>query len=91
MEDHIKPAGKRAGIVKRIGWHVFRHSYATLLKYHGADVKVVQELLRHSTSRVSLDVYTQATTPAKREAQSGITSLLLPSVTASLPEAVVNG
>ena len=42
MEKHIRPAAHRAGIAKRIGWHVFRHSYATLLKYHGADVKVVQ-------------------------------------------------
>jgi integrase len=61
------------------------------LKDHGVDVKVLQELLRHSTSGVSLDVYTQAMTPAKREAQSGITSLLLPSVTASVPDTRVSG
>jgi integrase len=84
MEDHVRPAGKRAGITKRIGWHTFRHSYGTLLKHYGADVKVVQELLRHSTSKVSLDVYTQAMTPAKREAQSSITSLLLPCATSAL-------
>jgi integrase len=46
------------------------------MKDNGEDVKVVQELLRHSTSRVSLDVYTQAMTPAKREAQSRITRVL---------------
>jgi integrase len=75
MERHIRPAASRAGITKRIGWHVFRHSYATLLKYHGADVKVVQELLRHANSRTTLDVYTQAVTPAKREAQSKIVQM----------------
>jgi len=71
-----RPAGKRAGIAKCVGWHMFRHGYATLLKHHGADVKVVRELLRHSTSRVSMDVYTQAMTPAKRDAQTNITRLL---------------
>jgi integrase len=30
LTDHIKPAAKRAGI-GNIGWHTFRHAYATLL------------------------------------------------------------
>ena len=30
LTDHIKPAAKRAGI-GNIGWHAFRHAYATLL------------------------------------------------------------
>ena len=45
-------------IVKHIGWHTFRHSFATLLKANGEDVKVVQESLRHANSRITLDVYT---------------------------------
>jgi hypothetical protein len=52
---------------------------ATLLKGHGMEVKVLQELLRHSTSKVSLDVYNQAMTPAKRLAQGLITGMLSPS------------
>jgi integrase len=79
MENYIQPAAKRAEIAKHIHWHIFRHSMATLLKDHGTEVKVLQELLRHSTSKVSLDVYTQAMTPAKRLAQSFITGMLLPS------------
>jgi site-specific recombinase XerD len=97
MEDHIKPAAKRAGITKRIGWHIFRHSVATLLNHNGADVKTLQELLRHSTSKLSLDVYTQAMTPAKRNAQSGITRVLnlglgnlAPDGPTSLPDANVS-
>jgi integrase len=27
-----RPAAKRAGIIKRVGWHTFRHTFATLLK-----------------------------------------------------------
>ena len=29
---HLQPAVKAAGIQGRIGWHIFRHTYATLLK-----------------------------------------------------------
>jgi integrase len=80
MENHIRPAAQRAGISKRIGWHTFRHSYATLLKANGEDVKVVQESLRHASSRITLDVYTQAVTPAKREAQRKVVEMIRPSV-----------
>jgi integrase len=55
MRDHIQPLARRLGISKRIGWHTFRHTFSTLLKSNGEDVKVVQELLRHSTSRMTLD------------------------------------
>ena len=41
-----------------------RHSYSTLLRAVGADVKVMQEPLRHSTIRVTLNTYTQAVTGA---------------------------
>jgi integrase len=52
----MRPAVKRAGISKRVGWHTFRHSFATLLKANGEDVKVVQEALRHANSRITLKV-----------------------------------
>jgi integrase len=74
----LRPAVKRAGIAKRVGWHTFRHSFATLLKSNGEDVKVVQEALRHANSRVTLEVYTQATTPAKRKAQSKVVQMIRP-------------
>jgi integrase len=61
-----------------IGWHTFRHSYATQLKANGEDVKVVQESLRHANSRITLDTYTQALTPAKRQAQTKVVRMILP-------------
>jgi hypothetical protein len=35
----------------------------------------MQELLRHASSRVTMDTYTQAVTAQKREAQSGVVRL----------------
>jgi integrase len=72
LRRHIRPAADRCGIKKPIGCHTFRHSYATHLKANGEDVKVVQESLRHANSRITLDTYTQALTPAKREAQTKV-------------------
>jgi len=52
--------------------HTFRHTYSTLLHANGEDPKVVQELLRHSSIKVTMDVYTQAVTATKRKAQSRV-------------------
>jgi len=78
LRRHIRPAAERCHITKPIGWHTFRHSYATLLKANGEDVKVVQESLRHANSRITLDTYTQASTPAKRQAQTKVVRMILP-------------
>jgi integrase len=76
MRYHIKPVVKELGIDKSVSWHTFRRTYATLLKANGEDVKVVQELLRHGSSRVTLDVYAQAQMPAKRAAQQKIVAMV---------------
>jgi len=68
---------EKLGITKRIGWHTFRHTYSTLLRAVGADLKVMQELLRHSTIRVTLDTYTRAVTAAKRTAHTAVVSLIV--------------
>lgn len=65
---HLRPALKAANVTGKVGWHTFRHSYATILKSHGEDVKTVQELLRHANSSVTLNVYAQAVTETKRSA-----------------------
>jgi len=62
--------------------------YATHLKANGEDVNVVQESLRHANSRITLDTYTQALTPAKREAQTKVVKMILPE---RIQTAVVGG
>ncbi len=78
MSKHIRPAAKLAGITKHVRWHVFRHSFATLLKGNGEDVKTVQESLRHADSKVTLDVYTQGLMPVKRAAQRKVIEAIGP-------------
>jgi integrase len=76
LQDHIKPAATKAGISKRVTWHTFRHSLASFLGQQGEEVKTVQELLRHATSRVTLDVYQQGSTEAKRSALNRVAGIL---------------
>ena len=77
LDRFLQPAAKRAGITKWVGFHTFRHTYSTLLKANNEDVKVVQELMRHANISTTMNIYTKALTPAKREAQSRVVDVLL--------------
>jgi integrase len=72
MEGHIRPAAKRGGITKRIGWHTLRHTFGTLLKSNGEDVATVQSLMRHANPSGTMGTYVQAVAPAKRKAQRSL-------------------
>ena len=72
-----KPALQRAKITKHVTYHTFRHTFGTLLNANGENPKVVQELLRHASLKVTTDVYMQAVSPQKREAQSKLVKMVL--------------
>jgi integrase len=74
---HLKPALKAAGIPGNVGWHTLRHTFGTLMKANGEDMKTIQELLRHSNYKVTADTYTQAVTPTKRAAQTKLVKMIL--------------
>lgn len=69
---YLKPALEAIGITEPVGWHTLRHSFGTLMKANGEDVKTIQELLRHANFKVTMDVYTQAVTKVKRSAHSRV-------------------
>ena len=84
MRDHIQPVARKLRINKKLSWHTFRHAFSSILKANGEDVKVVQELLRHATSRMTLDTYTQALSPDKRAAQSKVVGMIRPKPTCTV-------
>ncbi len=76
LRKYIRPAAQKVGIRKQFEWYTFRHTYSTLLRSVGTEFKAMQELLRHSSFRSTLDVYTQAISPAKHVAQAAVLALV---------------
>jgi integrase/recombinase XerD len=62
----IHRAAERAGLAASVSPHTLRHSFATHLLEGGADVRVVQELLGHS-SVATTQIYTLVTADTLRE------------------------
>lgn len=53
----FKQALQNAGIKKDVGVHSLRHSYATHLHESGLDIRYIQELLGHKSTRTT-EIYT---------------------------------
>lgn len=57
VQEAVKNAGARAGVIKRATCHTFRHSFATHLLEGGYDIRTVQELLGHNDVKTTM-IYT---------------------------------
>jgi site-specific recombinase XerD len=57
VQRAVKRAVSETGIVKHVGCHTFRHSFATYLLEAGYGIGTIQELLGHKDVRTTM-IYT---------------------------------
>jgi len=82
VADHLRPAAIKAGVIlkpgQRFGFHNLRHSLSSLLiTGQKSDVRTTQDILRHSSSATTLDLYTQSPMAQRIAAQESVLNAIL--------------
>jgi integrase/recombinase XerD len=76
LQQVFRHAVKKAGIAKYITIHTLRHSYATHLLENGIDLRFIQEILGHKSSKTT-EIYTHVTSKSIEKIKSPFDNLKL--------------
>ncbi len=58
--------------IRRVGVHALRHTYATRLFEKGVDIKIISELLGHSSTEITYRIYVHVIDSLKESAVEGL-------------------
>jgi len=79
IQQHIlRRAFEKLGLAnKGLGWHTFRHTYRAHLDEMGAPIGVQQKLMRHCNVATTMNVYGNASSKAKLDANSKVVQMAI--------------
>jgi site-specific recombinase XerD len=72
----FKPLLERAGLPRTFRFQDLRHTFATLMASSGGHAKVVQEMLGHATTSITLDLYSHVLPDLQEDAVDRLGALL---------------
>ena len=74
IQSIMRDSVQKAGIKKSVSVHTLRHSFATHLLENGTDLRYIQSLLGHESSKTT-EVYTHVTTKGFDQIKSPLDKL----------------
>ncbi len=75
IQKIVKTAAKNAGVLKKVTTHTLRHSFATHLLEQGVNLRYIQNLLGHESSKTT-EIYTHVSSIDLQDIRSPIDDIV---------------